>query len=165
MKKYFLFLLGFVILGSTHITAYNLDLVTEFMGNTQPAAKFYTKLPWKVFENHDLIFGFSAVIPALKNKELDTDILIGLTTKLPLLGVTDAYFICDNRNATTRTSVGNDSDFYIKSLSLSKAWLFPLNDKIKLGVTTVLAEIMLDGSKELRILQNVSPAMGVTISF
>ena len=166
MKQRLWVMFAAVIMAATSVQGLDLDVVTSFNGNGGPSGKFY----YPIYGNTELIAGFSATLPARKysgnntGQELDTDILLGMTANVPLLNQVDVYFLFDNYDGTNRTGAHEKSDFYTQSLTVSKKWLYGLNDQVKVGVEAVLGEVMLDGSKEINVLQSISPVLGVTIS-
>ena len=154
----------FGLLFSTQIYGFSVNLVTELLGQSRPAGKVYVALPGKVLQDVSLVAGFSAAIPADKDKEVDAQVLIGVSTQVPLLGTADWYLSFENANGMVpNTRPGGD--FYCKSLSLSKSILYPLTDKIELGVNMVLLSVALDGTKVLYVMQSISPAIGLKINF
>lgn len=162
MKKICGVLFGIFL--STQVYGFGVNLVTELIGQSRPAGKIYVPLPGKAFEEVSLVAGLSAAIPADKDKELDAQVLIGVSTPVPLIGIADWYLSFENANGMTpNTRPGGD--FYCKSLSLSKSILYPLTDKIELGVNMVLLSVALDGTKVVYVMQSVAPAIGLRVNF
>ena len=146
------------------VNAIEFDAVTEFSGSGQPSGRFYYPTRWAP----DIVFGFSSVVPARKRdngvgQEFDLDLLLGVKTNIILLKEVDIYFLFDNHDGVNRTGEYEKSEFYTRSLNVSKKWMYPLNDFIQLGMQATLAEVMLEGSKEVRIMQNINPVIGLTI--
>jgi hypothetical protein len=164
MKKLVLALVCLLFV-STQTQALELEAQAAFVG-AEPAGMFYYGLTKK----YDLAFGFGATVPGTKyyentGSELDLDINLGLRTKLVLLGVSDVYFVFDNRDGVSRTGDNEKSDFYTKSLVISKSWVYHLADRIDLGVRMPIVEVMLDGQKRVKFLQTLTPVIATTINF
>ena len=132
---------GFVF-SFIQVQALELEAQASFTGN-QPSGMFYYGLTKK----YDLVFGFGATVPGTKyaggtGSELDLDLNLGLRTKLVLLGLSDVYFVFDNRDGVSRSGNYEKSDFYMQSLVISKSWVYYLADQINLGVRLPIVEVM-----------------------
>jgi len=164
MKRLFLVLFCFVF-SFIQVQALELEAQASFTGN-QPSGMFYYGLTKK----YDLVFGFGATVPGTKyaggtGSELDLDLNLGLRTKLVLLGLSDVYFVFDNRDGVSRSGNYEKSDFYMQSLVISKSWVYYLADQINLGVRLPIVEVMLDGQKRIKFVQGLSPILATTINF
>ena len=162
MVKNGLFFILFCLMNS-FLYAYPLTVVTELMGKSNPAGKIYLSLPGQILKDVSLVAGFSAAIPGDRDKEVDTQVLLGVSTEVPLLGVADWYLLFENANGMI-PNTRSGSDFYCKSLVLSKSFMYPVTDRIQLGVTAALLEFTLDGSRILYVMQTLSPSLGVKIN-
>jgi len=146
---------------TTTIVGLELKVITELTGAETPAGRFYFSLTRKI----DVVVGFSSEIPTVtKEKELDVDLLIGLQMPMIGLGRVDYYFVFDNYGGVEKDPTrGGSSEFHLESFSLSKHWMYALNESIDLGVRIGLIDILLDGTETVRIITGVSPALGITI--
>ncbi len=134
--------------------------MVPFTGKSAPAATFFYDLPYKMA----LSFGFTSEIPASKTEELDVDLILGIVHSYPLIGRVNSYLTFDNHGGRTLVGGYQKSEFYTKSLSFSKSWLYPVTQHINMGLNIVLAEIMLEGSYEVKAM-NFMGVMSTTISF
>ncbi|RAP35393.1 hypothetical protein DID80_06455 [Candidatus Marinamargulisbacteria bacterium SCGC AAA071-K20] len=164
MKRLLLALLCVVTM-FTQTQAIELEAQASFLGE-QPSGMFYYGLTKK----YDLVFGVGATVPGTKyvdsvGSEFDLDLNLGLRTKLILLGVSDVYFVFDNRDGTQRSGTYEKSDFYTKSLVISKTWVYHLADQISLGVRMPIIEVMLDGQKRINFAQGLAPVLATSINF
>ena len=146
----------------TPLAAVEFDTQVGFSGSSYPTSMFYKKTPYMP-ENMKLAFGFSSTVPFSKSEELDVDLNLGIKTDFPIIGVATAYFTFDNHDGVERTGEYKKSDFYTKSLSLSKTWVHPLTDKIDLGVKAVLGKVLLNGEYQVVVLPSISPVIAMKI--
>ena len=164
MKK-ILVLLVSIICGFSSVQALELDAEAIFTGN-QPAGFFY----YGINQKYDLVLGLGASIPGTKYKngtgsELDLDINLGLRTNVVLIGEADLYFVFDNRDGVSRTGTYEKSDFYTKSFVVSKTWAYRVADRVNIGVRIPLVEVLIDGQKQVNVLQGLYPVLATTINF
>ncbi|RAP29003.1 hypothetical protein DID78_04160 [Candidatus Marinamargulisbacteria bacterium SCGC AG-343-D04] len=148
-----------LILGSS-LSALEFKTIVPFSGASTPAASFYYPLP----KNLELVMGFSSVVPASKTEELDVDMHLGIASDYPLLGRVATYLTFDNHSGHVIEGGYQGSEFYTKSLIMEKVWLYPLNNRVNIGVSAILAEIMLDGGKRAHILPSITPVLSVDIN-
>jgi hypothetical protein len=147
------------------VSALDLDTVVGFSGQGSPSGKFY----YPINEGMDLVFGFSAEVPGQKyrdeqGRQVNPDLLIGLNSEMPVVGAVDMYFTFDDEDGVVRTGKNEGSDWMITKFTVSKKWLYALNDRINLGVSMILGEVLLEGSKQVNVMTEIQPVMGVTIS-
>ncbi len=166
MNKSFLALMVAVLMLSVPAHALDLGVVTGFNGSSAPSGKFYHPLPMDM----ELVFGFSAQLPAQKynnntGSQADFDILLGVNSDMPLVGNVDMYFVMDDEDGTVRTGKNEGSDLMVTKFAVTKRWMYPLNDRVNLGFQATLGEVLLDGSKQVNVLTEISPVLGATISF
>ncbi len=157
-KIVFMFL---VLSGS--IFALTFDAVVPLSGSANPAGIFYTKVP-KLPSSMKLLFGLSAVVPGRKAEELDVDLKLGFNKDIVILGNADVYFSFNNHDGVIRTGDYRGSDFYTQSLNIAKTWKYPLTDRVDIGITAVLGELLLNGEYQLNVLSQVNPVIGMKIS-
>ncbi|MFT5170427.1 MAG: hypothetical protein ACI9BD_000194 [Candidatus Marinamargulisbacteria bacterium] len=122
-----------------------------------------------ITEDIDVVLALSAVVPGTKTAELDVDFSLGIRTELPLVGETEILANFDKYDGATRATAtkwgtATGTQLHLYSLSVSRTWLFKLADQIDLGVRCDFAEIMLDGSKVVKVHGALVPVIGVTIS-
>ncbi|MBI59708.1 hypothetical protein CL657_00655 [bacterium] len=157
LKKIIIWLL----LGASSLYAFEFDAVVPFSGTQSPAATFYKQLPF-VSQDISLVVGLSAIVPGSKTEELDTDLKLGVRTEVPLLGMSDIYFTFDNHGGVARQT--SSSDFYTRSLSLAKTWVYPFTDRMELGVQAVLGQVLLNGEYQGVLLPAVYPVIKLNVN-
>lgn len=148
--------------------AFDLEVSTGFGGYSSSSssfadARFYAPITKKT----DLVFGFSSEIPGQKyvdgeGRQMSNSVLLGIRRPMVVLGDVDMYFIGVDPNGIRRVE-GQDSDWQIQKFAVSKQWLYSLNDRINMGVRIVLGEVYLDGTKQINLISQVQPVIGVTI--
>ena len=165
LKKAVLF--GSLCCLTAPVFALDVDVVTGFGGFSNSDniadARFYYPITKKM----DAVFGFSAEIPGQKyvgdeGRQFSPAILAGVRSEMPVVGSVDMYFVGSDPDGVKRTRAA-DSDWRINRFAVSKQWIYSLNDRINLGVRIVLGEVLLDGRKQVNIISQVQPVLGVTI--
>ena len=152
-----------LLLCSVQTFALTFDAVVPFSGASSPAGFFYTSFP-KLPNSIKLMFGFSAVVPATKKEELDVDLKFGFNKDIVLIGNADVYFSFNNHDGVIRTGKYDTSDFYTESISIAKTWKYPLTDKVDIGLKAVLAELLLNGEYQGRILSEINPVIAMKVT-
>ena len=92
------------------------------------------------------------------------DLILGVNSKMPLLGYVDMYLTFDNHSGGVVEGGYVGSEFYTKSFSVSKRWMYSLTESVDIGLSAELGRIMLDGSRIAYGLQHISPVIGATIN-
>lgn len=156
--------LGIVlVLLSTQVMGIDFDAKVPFSGVSAPTGVFYNRLP-KMPAYMKLMWGVSSTIPGRKTEELDMDLMLGLHTDVVLFGPVDIYFTFNNHNGVVKTGEYRNSEFYTQSLSLAKTWTYPLNERLELGLTAVLGQVLLNGEYHIRVLPEMYPVLKMKIS-
>ena len=150
-----------IMLGMSSLYAVNFDAIVPFSGSQTPAGTFYKQLPF-VNKNISVLIGFSAIVPGKKTEELDTDLKLCLHTELPLLGMSDIYFTFDNYDGVARRN--SSSDFYTKSVSLAKTWVYPFTDRMEIGVQAVFGQVLLNGEYQAVVLPEIYPVLKLNVN-
>jgi len=161
-------LLGMLCCLTAPVMAMDLEVATGFGGysnadNSFADARFYYPINKKM----DAVFGVSSEIPGQKyadgnGRQMSTSLLLGLRTAMPVVGMVDMYFVGADPDGVQRVS-STDSDWRIQKFGVSKQWLYSINDRVNLGVRIVLAEVLLDGRKQVNVISQVQPVLGVNI--
>ena len=155
-------ILVLLILSSVNLFAIDFDARVGFTGSQSPSGEFYKQLP-KMPDSTKLMLGFSSIVPGRKTEELDVDLKLGVLSMLPIIGEATVYFTFNNHGGVVREGYKN-SDFYTQSLSLSKSWLYPLTERVDIGMTAVLGQALLNGEYHITVLPAVYPILSMTIN-
>ena len=151
----------FLVIFSSLNLAVDFDAIVPFSGSKLPAAKFY----YPINQDYDFIFGFSSVVPASREKELDVDVLLGVHAQMPLVGYVDMYASFGKKYGTSRSSEIQKNKFTIASATLSKYWVYPLTESIDLGASVTLARAVFNEINEVQVFSEIEPVLLLTIDF
>jgi hypothetical protein len=153
MKKALLLVLIAVFAITGSIAAMDFDVLSTFAGSDTPAGTCYVN----VMDNVDLLVGKTIYAPGSKSEELGLALNLGVRTSVPVLEQVDIYF--ENSKSSITGSV-----FKTNTLVLAKNWMFPLTDKVQIGIAAELARVDLQGGKSITIGKSIAPAIGATVS-
>ena len=159
MNKLFCFFIYSSLILSSLNLAVDFDAIVPFSGSKLPAAKLY----YPISQDYDLVFGFSSVVPASREKELDVDVLLGIHSTMPLVGYVDMYASFGKKYGTSRSSVTQENKFTITSATISKYWVYPLNESIDLGVSVIMAKAVFNQINEVQVFSEIEPVLLLTI--
>lgn len=143
----------------TTLVGLDFDATVPFSGVSNPATRF----SYTINDAIDVVFGLSSVVPARRTEELDVDLQLGINKEMPLMGRVDMFFTFDNHGGSEIVGGYSGSEFYTKSFTFSKKWMYRLTDRVEIGVQAELAEIMLDGTYQVLVLQTIEPVVAMTI--
>jgi hypothetical protein len=161
-------LLGILCCLSAPVLALDLEVATGFGGYSNSSDSFAdARFYYPINKKMDAVFGVSSQIPGQKyadgtGRQMATSILAGIRTPMPVLGSVDMYFVGADPDGVQRVS-STSSDWKIQKFAVSKQWLYSLNDRVNLGMRIVFAEVLLDGTKQVNVISQVQPVLGVTI--
>lgn len=169
MKKVLLALLVVSMALTGAVSAFQMDSIVNITGSST-AGKFY--IP--VMKDVDVIVGLAATVAGTKDKESDLSGQLGVSTLIPYLGKTDIYVTMSKYSEATAyegqvaAASGNDgtrqgTSLHVNSLVIGKNWLYRLTDRVSLGVSIPLVEVMLDGSKVVKVASGIVPVVGARI--
>ncbi len=156
----FLFSVFIYCVLSLNIFGLEVDTIVPFSGSSTPSGTFYFPMTQK----YDLVLGFSSVVPASVEKELDFDLKIGIKAPMPLIEECDMFFLFDNYSGQQVVNQ-DESDFYLHSFQVVKNWMYPLTKSIDLGVSFTLIQVLLDDVNDVLIFPSLKPIIGLKIVF
>ena len=138
------------------IHALSTTVVVPFTGSNAPSGKFYTT----IWEDLELITGFSAAISSDELKSSDIDLKLGFKANISIFNEIEVVSTFD------RYAIDNNSkQFRLQKLGIGKKWLYPFNEYIRLGLDMTIAEMHVDGSKQWNLLPSLTPVLSFNIVF
>jgi hypothetical protein len=163
MKKTILLLLLVTLFGSIpkYTQALDLEAIAKLNGNESPAGTLYIPIT----NDTKLITGISAILPGTKTKSVDLDFHFGLSSPIPIIGITEYILTFSKWSPETNTGTQPGTALHLNSLLIRKNYLFKLTDKVNIGFQAILAEVMLQGDKIVKVFPGFYPILGATIQF
>jgi len=161
MKKQVLSLMmGAMLVLGTSAHAFKTEAVTNFGGDSNPTGRFY----FPITKDMSLITGFESTIYTTGPQTSVTQALLGVKYDLPVLGTIDTYGVF-NFQEFTDGQKANSTASVLQWIVISKGWMAKLTDKVSVGLYVPLVKFNTANSKEISILSEIKPQVGMTIDF
>ena len=156
MKKYLISLSILLVSLFSTINAFSTTVIVPFSGSNAPSGKFYTA----IWQDIELITGFSAAISSDELKSSEVDLQLGFKANISIFNEIEVISTLD------RYAINNGSkQFRLKKIGVGKKWLYPFNEYIQIGIDMTIAEMHVDGSKQWNILPSLTPVLSFNIVF
>jgi hypothetical protein len=165
MKKQVLaFVMAAVVACSTSVSAFSADVLTNFNGFGDVTGRFYTDIPFTNIKDMKLITGFQSSIYTSGGANT-TRALLGVQFNAPVVGNVDLFgtFSFARMDLQERTDSWGTDASVLKTITLAKNWTTRIADNLVAGVTIPLLTINTNGTKQISILSNIQPQIGMRL--